>query len=94
MSGTAILLWKPNRVVTLLASASLLLLGFQQLGWARAIDATPGGNATTGSTCRLSAGCRSPCLAPPFVTLARGTNPEQSHGWRVYVSIQALLSIA
>jgi hypothetical protein len=94
VSGTAILLWKPNRVVTLLASASLLLLGFQQLGWSRAIDAISWGERNYWLD--LSLICWLPVSVAWLllsVTLARGTNPEQSHGWRVYVSIQALLSI-
>ncbi|HMI32353.1 MAG TPA: hypothetical protein VK527_11505, partial [Candidatus Limnocylindrales bacterium] len=94
VSGTLILLYKPNRVVTLLASASLLLLGLQQLGWARAIDAISWGERNYWLD--LSLICWLPVSVAWLllsVTLARGINPEQSHGWRVYVAIQALISI-
>lgn len=93
-AGTAILIWKPNRVVTLLAGGALLLLGLQQLGWARAIGAMPWGERNYWLDLSLV------CLLPVSlawlllsITLARGTDPAHSLGWRAYVSLQALLSI-
>lgn len=93
-AGTAILIWRPNRVVTLLAGGALLLLGLQQLGWARAVGAIPWGERNYWLDLSLV------CLLPVSVawlllsiTLARGIDPAHSLGWRVYVSLQALLSI-
>ena len=40
-SAVITLIFRPNRMVTLVASASLLLLGLQQLGWSRAINSIP-----------------------------------------------------
>jgi len=93
-SGTAILIWKPNRAVTLLAGAALLLLGIQQLGWARAISAIPLGDRNYWLD--LSLICWLPVSLAWLllsITLGRGTNPEQTHGWRVFVWIEAFLSI-
>ncbi len=93
VSGTVILIWKPNRVVTLLAGVALLLLGLQQLGWVRAITAIPLGERNYWLD--LSLVCWLPVSLAWLllsITLARGTDPQQNHGWRVYVWIQALLS--
>ena len=94
LSGAVVLLWKPNRVVSLLAAAALLLLGLQQLGWARAIDAISWGDRNYWLDLSL-------VFAMPLslawlllsVVLARETEPEQARVWRVYVSLQALLSL-
>ena len=94
-SGTSILIWKPNRPVTLLAGASLLLLGIQQLGWARAIGAIP--FPERAYWLDLSLICWLPVsLSWLFlsITLGRGRDSESGHGWRVFVAIQAVLSIA
>ena len=93
-SGIAILIWRPNRVVTLLASASLLLVGLQQLGWARAIYAIP--FEARNYWLDLSLICWLPVSLAWLllsITLARGTNPERTHGWRLYFLLQALVSI-
>jgi hypothetical protein len=94
LSGAVVLLWKPNRVVSLLAAAALLLLGLQQLGWARAIDAISWGDRNYWLDLSL-------VFAMPLslawlllaVVLARETEPEQARVWRLYVSLQALLSL-
>lgn len=94
VSGTVILIWKPNRVVTLLAGVALLLLGLQQLGWVRAISAIPLGERNYWLD--LSLVCWLPVSLAWLLlstTLARGTDPQQTHGWRVYVWIQAFLSL-
>jgi hypothetical protein len=93
LSGALVLLWKPNRVVSLLAAASLLLLGLQQLGWARAIDAISWGERNYWLDLSL-------VFALPLslawlllsVVLARETESEQARVWRLYVSFQALIS--
>lgn len=93
-SGTGILVWRPNRPVTLLAGAALLLLGIQQLGWARAIAGIP--FADRGYWLDLSLICWLPVsLAWLFlsITLGRGTDSRGTNGWRVFVAIQALVSI-
>jgi len=93
-SGTVILIWRPNRAVTLLAGAALLLLGLQQLGWARAISAIPLGDRDYWLD--LSLVCWLPVSLSWLllsITLARGTDPQRSHGWRVFVTSQALVSI-
>ncbi len=93
-SGTSILIWKPNRAVTLLAGAALLLLGLEQVGWARAIAAIPLGERNYWLD--LSLICWLPVSLAWLllsVTLARGTDPQRSAGWRVFVSLQALVSI-
>jgi hypothetical protein len=94
LSGAVVLLWKPNRVVSLLAAASLLLLGLQQLGWARAVDAISWGERNYWLDLSL-------VFALPLslawlllsVVLARETESEQARVWRLYVSFQALLSL-
>ena len=94
LSGAVVLLWKPNRVVSLLAAASLLLLGLQQLGWARAIDAISWGERNSWLDLSL-------VFALPVslawlllsVVLARETEPKQTRVWRLYISFQALLSL-
>jgi hypothetical protein len=94
LGGIAIVIWKPNRVVTLLASASLLLVGVQQLGWTRAIYAIA--YEDRNYWLELSLICWLPVSLAWLllsITLARGTDPDRSHGWRVYVSLQALVSI-
>lgn len=93
-SGTGILVWRPNRPVTLLAGAALLLLGIQQLGWARAIGGIP--FADRGYWLDLSLICWLPVsLAWLFlsITLGRGADSRGTNGWRVFVAIQALVSI-
>src|SRR5438093_1400021 len=94
LSGAVVLLWKPNRVVSLLAAASLLLLGLQQLGWARAIDAISWGERNSWLDLSL-------VFALPVslawlllsVVLARETEPKQTRVWRLYISFQALVSL-
>ena len=74
-SGTGIMLWRPNRPVTLLAGCALLLLGIQQLGWARAIVGVP--FPDRGYWLDLSLICWLPVsLAWLFlsITLGRGTD--------------------
>jgi len=93
-SGTGILIWKPNRPVTLLAGAALLLLGLQQLGWARAISAIP--FPDRGYWLDLSLICWLPVsLAWLFlsVTLGRDPDAKQALGWRAFVAAQAIVSI-
>jgi hypothetical protein len=93
-SGTVILIWRPNRAVTLLAGAALLLLGVQQLGWARAISAIP--LPERDYWLDLSLVCWLPVSLAWLllsITLARGVDPQRTHGWRVFVSLQALVSI-
>jgi len=94
-SGTGILIWKPNRPVTLLAGGALLLIGLQQLGWARAISALP--YPDRGYWLDLSLICWLPVsLAWLFlsITLGRGTDPHRTNGWRTFVAVQAIVSIA
>ena len=94
-SGTGILIWKPNRPVTLLAGGALLLLGLQQLGWARAISAIP--YPDRGYWLDLSLICWLPVsLAWLFlsITLGRGTDPHRTNGWRTFVAVQSIVSIA
>ena len=93
-SGIAILIWRPNRVVTLLASASLLLVGLQQLGWARAIYAIP--FEQRNYWLDLSLICWLPVSLAWLllsITLARGATPDRTQGWRLYFLVQALVSI-
>jgi len=93
-SGIAILIWRPNRVVTLLASASLLLVGLQQLGWARAIYAIP--FEQRNYWLDLSLICWLPVSLAWLllsITLARGATPDRTQGWRLYFLLQALVSI-
>jgi hypothetical protein len=94
LGGIAILIWKPNRVVTLLAAAALLLVGLQQLGWTRALYALS--FERRNYWLDLSLVCWLPVSLAWLllsITLARGTDPEQLRGWRVYVSLNALVSI-
>lgn len=95
LGGAVIILMSPSRLAALLAGVSLLLLGLQQLGWARAIDA-------------ISWGMRNYWFDLSFVfalpvslawlllsvTLGRGEGPERFRGWRVFVPLQAVLSLA
>jgi len=93
-SGTGILIWKPNRPVTLLAGAALLLLGLQQLGWARAISAIP--FPDRGYWLDLSLICWLPVsLAWLFLSITLGRDPDakQALGWRAFVAAQAIVSI-
>ena len=93
-SGIAILIWRPNRVVTLLASASLLLVGLQQLGWARAIYAIP--FEQRNYWLDLSLICWLPVSLAWLllsITLARGATADRTQGWRLYFLLQALVSI-
>ncbi|HZI89797.1 MAG TPA: hypothetical protein VFD83_05030, partial [Candidatus Polarisedimenticolia bacterium] len=94
-SGTGILIWRPNRPVTLLAGGALLLLGLQQLGWARAISAIP--FPDRGYWLDLCLICWLPVsLAWLFlsITLGRGVDPHRGTAWRAFVAIQAVISIA
>ncbi len=94
VSGAVVLLWKPNRLVSLLAAGALLLLGLQQFGWARAIDAISWGERNYWFDLSL-------VFALPLslawlllsIVLAREPEFEQARAWRLYVSIQALFSL-
>lgn len=93
-SGLITLVFRPRRLVTLLAGAALLLLGLQQLGWARALGTIPSGERNFWLD--LSLICWLPVSLAWLllsITLARGTDPERLRSWRVYVSLQALVSM-
>jgi hypothetical protein len=94
LGGTAILIWKPNRVVTLLAAVALLLVGVQQLGWTRALYALS--FERRNYWLDLSLVCWLPVSLAWLllsISLARGTDPDRMRGWRAYVSLNALVSI-
>jgi len=93
-SGLITLVFRPNRAVTLLASAALLLLGLQQIGWARAINAMPWGERN--NWLDLSLICWLPVSLAWLllsITLGRGADPERLRAWRGYIVSQVLLSI-
>jgi hypothetical protein len=94
-SAVITLVFRPNRMVTLVASAALLLLGLQQLGWSRAINSIPLGERNYWLD--LSLVCWLPVsLAWLFlsITLARGADPDRLRAWRGYFAVQALASVA
>lgn len=88
------LLFRPNRMATLVASASLLLLGLQQLGWSRAIHALPWGGRNYWLD--LSLICWLPVsLVWLFLSLliGRGMDLERLRSWGAYFAFQALVSV-
>jgi len=95
LAGVLVIFLSPSRLASLLTGAALFLLGLQQIGWARAIDAISWGERNYWLD--LSFVCTPPVSLAWLllsVTLGRGHGAERFHGWRVYVPIQALLSLA
>ena len=96
MAGAVVtLVFRPNRMVTLVASAALLLLGLQQLGWSRAISLMPQGERNYWLD--LSLVCWLPVSLAWLllsITLGRGADLERLRGWRGYFAVQALASVA
>ncbi len=95
LGGGAVLLLGPGRLASLLAGASLLLLGLQHLGWARAFDAISWGERNywldLSFVCTLPVSLAWLLLS---VTLGRGHGQTRFRGWRVYVPLQALAALA
>ncbi|HYR51637.1 MAG TPA: hypothetical protein VET83_03365 [Candidatus Dormibacteraeota bacterium] len=94
-SAFVTVIFRPNRMVTLVASAALLLLGLQQLGWSRAINSILLGERNYWLD--LSLVCWLPVsLSWLFlsISLARGADLDRLRPWRIYFAIQAAASVA
>ena len=94
-SATLILIFRPNRAVTVLTGAALVLLGLQQIGWARAVSGTSIGDRHY--WLELSLIFWLPVSLAWLLlsaTLARGIDPARTHGWRAFVTFEAVLATA
>jgi len=95
LASALVIILSPNRLAAFLAGVALFLLGLLQFGWARAIDAI----SWSGSNywLDLSFVC-APTVSLAWllfsVALGRPPGAERFRGWRVYLPIQVLLSLA
>lgn len=95
LAGVLVLVLGPSRPASLLSGFALVLLGLNQLGWARAVYtvAWEGRNQWFELSLGFSMALTLAWLLLSVV-LARGNTKGPGRGWRLYIALQAILSLA